>query len=129
MAVESITPLELTKDTASADSPDASATAITTGADGFSVVADSIGRGRNVLMKFVETGGNAGVVVLEAGDKPPSITAGLGDLSITMAANDVKYISVEQARFLHDDGTYKGTVTGAAADTMALEVIVTPADV
>ena len=128
MAVTDITPVQLVRETASADLPDASATSVATGADGFSIV-NTIGFARNVLIKMVETGGNAAAVVFAAGDKPPAITAGLGSLSVTLAANDVKYLSLEQARFLQDDGTIEGTVTGAGADSVSMAVFLLPRDI
>ena len=109
MAVTTITPVQLARETVSADLPDASATNVATGTDGFKILA-TVGYARNVLIKFVEGGGGTSVVTINAGDKPPAITAGLGALTVTLTANDVFYLSLEQARFLQDDGTITGTV-------------------
>ena len=128
MAVTTITPVQLVRETVSADLPDASATSVAVGADGFKIAA-TVGFARNVLIKFVETGGNAGSFVIAAGDKPPAITAGLGDLTITFVASDVKYVAIEQARFLQDDGTIQGTVTGAGANSVSMAVFLLPRDI
>lgn len=125
MAVTSITPIALTANTASADHADADATAVATGADGFSVVATNIGRGRNVLLKFVSVT-NAATVTINAGDKPPAMLQGLGNITVTLAANDVKYIAVELARVLQSDGTITGTISGAGANTSLMSVFVLP---
>jgi hypothetical protein len=114
-------------DTASADLPDAGATSVATGADGFSIAATaaSEGYGGNLLIKIVAPT-NAGTCTFTAGDKPPAIRAGLGTLAVTMAADDVKYIVVEQARFLQSDGTITGIISGAGADTMLMSAFRLP---
>jgi hypothetical protein len=118
MAVATITPLALVMDTASADLPDAAATAVLTGADGFSIAATvgSEGYGGNLLIKMVSVT-NAASVIFNAGTKPPAMRADLGSNTVTLAADDVKYIVLEQGRYLQSDGTYTGTITGAGADT------------
>jgi hypothetical protein len=105
-------------DTASADLPDASATAIATGADGFSIAATAASEGYsgNLLIKMVSVT-NAASVIFNAGTKPAAMRADLGSETVTLAADDVKYIAIEQARFIQSDGTYTGTITGAGADT------------
>ncbi len=125
MAVTDITPVQLTRETVSADLPDASATSVASGTDGFSI-ASTIGFARNVLVKFVETGGGTSVITVNAGDKPPAITAGLGALTITLTANDVKYVALEQARFLQDDGTITGTVDD---NDVSMAVFLLPRDI
>lgn len=118
MAVTTVTPLALAMDVASADLPDAGATAVATGADGFSIAATaaSEGYGGNLLIKMVSVT-NAATFVFNAGTKPPAIRADLGTLSVVLSADDVKYVAIEQARYMQADGTYTGTVTGAGADT------------
>lgn len=121
MAVTTITPLALVMDVASADLPDAGDTSVATGADGFSIAATaaSEGYGGNLLIKIVAPT-NAGTVTFTAGVKPPSMRADLGTLAVTMAADDVKYIVVEQGRFQQTDGTIDGIISGAGADTMLM---------
>lgn len=126
MAVTDITPIVLAVNEASDDEADADATSIATGADGFAVAADDIGRGRNVLLKFVETGTDTATVTIDAGEKPPAMHAPLGDVEVELAASDVKYIAVELARVLQEDGTITGTVSGNSADAVAMSVYVLP---
>lgn len=126
MAVTSITPISLVLNTATVDHADANATAVTAGADGFSVVATNLGYSGSVLFKFVETGGNAGTVTFTNGVKPPSMRAGLAAITVALAASDVKYVSVEEAQVTQADGTIKGLVTGAAANTVSMSVFILP---
>ncbi len=128
MAVVTITPVQLVRETASADLPDASGTAITAGIDGF-VIANTIGFARNVLIKMVEAGGTAGSVDFDAGAKPPAITAGLGPFSVPLAASDVKYVTLESARFTQADGTITGKVSGVSVDDVTMTVFLLPRDI
>lgn len=105
MAVTVITPLSLVLDTASIDHADANATAIATGADGWEC---DIGKARKVVIKFV-TDATGSTETITAGDLPPSHRKGLGNLAITMAASDVKYVVIDAARFKHNDGLIRGT--------------------
>lgn len=104
MANVAITPVELTMNTESSDLPDASLTAITDAAANQFVVAAG-GRNGDTLLLKASADASGDTLVITAGDRPPSSRAGLGNLSITLAANDVRYIAVEAARFLQDDGT------------------------
>lgn len=114
MAVSAITVVDLALNTASDDLADADSTAIVTGADGFSVDVSAYAKdagGRKMVFKFVADGGGDDITIT-AGDYPPAATSGLGNLTIALAASDVKYVVVELARFLHNDGTIKGTCAG-----------------
>jgi|TARA_R110002012_G_scaffold808_1_gene3554 hypothetical protein len=110
MAVTAVTLTELTLNTASADLPVAAWTAIATGADGFSL--DMTGVGSPVLLGFIDSAGGANNVTITAGDRPPAQLQGQGNLTLTMAANDVKYVTVESGRFEQNDSTIKGTSAG-----------------
>ena len=110
MAVTSVTLTELTLNTASADLPIASWTAISNGSDGFSL--DMTGVGSPVVLGFSDGGGSADDVTITAGDRPPAQLQGQGNLSITMAASDVKYVVVESGRFEQNDSTIKGSSAG-----------------
>jgi hypothetical protein len=122
MAVTSITPVVLALETESADLPDASMTSIATAADGFSVLAANIGKGERVILRFIDSG-SASVITIDAGDRPVSPRAGLGALTITLAASDVKYIVLDKARHMQDDGTITGTVDADATASMSCFVI------
>lgn len=49
--------------------------------------------------------GTGGTVTLKAGDRYPAQRADLGDLTITLAANDGRVVMPEVSRFLQNDGT------------------------
>ena len=116
MVAVAITTELLTLNTRGSDNPDAangSGTAnglqLTTAADGWTVSPRSGQQfdERLVFRLFVTT---AATIVFKAGDRYPAQRADLGDLSITMATDDVRMIAIETSRFLQNDGTI--TVTG-----------------
>jgi len=58
-----------------------------------------------LLLRIVNTFAGSKVVTIKAGVNPPAFRAGLGDLAITMGAqNDVAYVVLESARFAQADG-------------------------
>ena len=116
MAVTAVTLTELTLNTASADLPAAGWTAIATGADGFSL--DMTGVGAPVLLGFLD-GGAADNITITAGDRPPAQLQGQGNLTITMAASDVRYVTLESGRFEQNDSTIKGTIAADATKMIA----------
>ncbi len=122
MATTAITPEVLVMNTRSADLPDAGGVAngivATTPADGW-VIAAGGNNGDRLILKFLADG-SGDTVTIKAGDRPPSSRAGLGDLSVVLAASDVRFICVEAARFLQDDGTIIATCTDAGTSCMAL---------
>lgn len=108
MADVAITPTELAINVASADILDADGVAIANAAaDTFAIAAGGVAGGR-LLLKFFD-GSATDTVVIKAGDRPPSQRVDLGDLSITLEADDCKYIVVETGRFLQDDGVIRVT--------------------
>ncbi len=108
MADVAITPTTLAIGTVSADILDANGTAISSAsANTFAIAAAGLAGGR-LLLKFLDDG-SGDTVVIKAGDRPPSQRVDLGDLSITMAASDCRYIVVETGRHLQDDGTVRAT--------------------
>jgi len=117
MAVTAVTLTELTLNEASADLPIASWTAIATGADGFSL--DVSGVGSPVVLGFSDGGGAADDVTITAGDRPPAQLQGQGNLTITMAASDVKYVTLESGRFEQNDSTIKGVAAANATKMIA----------
>lgn len=111
MAVTAVTPTVLAVNTVSADILDADGTVATTPTDGWSV--DLAGHsGQRVLVKLLADA-SGDTVTFTAGDRPPSQRSGLGSLAVVLAASDVRYIVIEQSRFLHDDGTFKATCVDA----------------
>lgn len=106
MADTAVTPTTLAIDVASADILDAGGTAIGTASTDTFAIAAGGEAGRHIVLKFlVDASGDT--ITIKAGDRPPSQRVDLGDLTITMAANDVRYIVIETARFLQDDGTIR----------------------
>jgi hypothetical protein len=49
--------------------------------------------------------GTGGTVTFKAGDRYPAHRVDLGDLTITLAANDGRVVPIETSRFLQNDGT------------------------
>lgn len=120
MAETNITVVKLAEGVASADLPDASGTVATVPADGFNIVVPGNVTDR-LLLKFVADS-SGDTVTLVAGDYPMATRAGLGDLEITLAANDVKYIVVEGQRFLRGNGTILATCTDAGTMCAAFQL-------
>lgn len=118
MADVAVTPTALVLDTESADILDTDGTAITDAANNTWAIAAGGRHGSLLLLKFWDDGTGTTITIL-AGDRPPSQRAGLGDKTITLAANDVRYIVVEAARFLQDDGTIRATATVNGAEAKA----------
>lgn len=72
-----------------------------------------------MLIRVTNTEGSTNTVTIKAGDSPPALAAGLGDLVVTVAATTgVQYIGpVESGRFIQDDGSisidFESGMTGA----------------
>jgi hypothetical protein len=128
MAITTVTAKSLTLDTRSDDIPLAAHTDIATGADGWTVDLSGY-EGRPVLFVFEDSAG--GTIVVNAGDRPPSEREGIGASTveapggrmITLAANDVRYISLDRSRFTQSDGCVTGL---ASTNTASMMVLVLP---
>lgn len=118
MAVTAVVPVQLVTNTPSADILDADGTAAATPADGWTVPLGSQGVVEKVVLKFLADASGDTVTIL-AGDNPPSLTAGKGNLTVTLAASDVKYLVLEAGRFLQDDNSIKATCTDAGTTVKA----------
>ena len=57
------------------------------------------------LLFILGSDATGGTVTFKAGDRYPAQRADLGDLVITLAADDGRVISVETSRFMQNDGT------------------------
>ena len=120
MAVTVITPTPLVRDVMSADILDAAGTVATTPADGWEI-SGPVAPDVDLILKFlVDASGDT--ITIKAGDKPPAERAGLGDLALVLAASDVRYIMVEKARFMQDDGTLLVTATDAGSTCYAFTI-------
>lgn len=73
-----------------------------------------------MLFVFKNTNGTDRVATIVAGDNPPAIRAGQGDLAITVpATTGVMMIGgLESARFLQDDGTLLIDLAASFAGTV-----------
>ena len=60
--------------------------------------------GNQRLWIILGSDGTGGTVTFKAGDRYPAQRADLGDLVITLAANDGRCVPIESSRFLHNDG-------------------------
>ena len=111
MATTAVTCELLVTNTRSADLP-----FIAGGGSGNAIVATSTTDGWIVsppsglafderLVFILGSDGTGGTVTFKAGDRYPAHRVDLGDLVITLAANDGRAIPVETSRFLQNDGT------------------------
>ena len=111
MATTAITTELLTVNTRSADLPfiagggSANAIVATSATDGFVVSPPSGLQFDERLVVILGADGSGGTVTFKAGDRYPAQRADLGDLVITLAANDGRVVHIETSRFLQDDGT------------------------
>lgn len=78
----------------------------------------------NILLKFENTAAAADkmTVAILAGDNPPAFQAGLGDLSIELAQNEIDYAVIESARFMQSNGTILIKSTPAENKTQTLKI-------
>jgi hypothetical protein len=71
------------------------------------------------ILRVTNTEGSTNALTVRAGDYPPALAAGLGDLAVTLAATTgVQYIGpFESGRFLQNDGSlhvdFETGMTGA----------------
>ena len=111
MATTAITTELLTLNTRSADLPfiagggTANAIVATAAADGWIVSPPSTTTFDERLLFILGSDASGGTVTFKAGDRYPAHRVDLGDLIITLAANDGRVVSVETSRFLQNDGT------------------------
>jgi hypothetical protein len=107
MADVAITPVQLVQNTRSADLLGAG-TAITDAvANVFAIAAG--GRHSDRLILIFEADASGDTVTILAGDRPPAERAGLGNVTVELAASDIRAVAVESARFVQDDGSIRAT--------------------
>lgn len=78
-------------------------------ADGAYVAA---GGNTRRLFLHVTAGTIAGTITVLAGDNPPAFRKDLGDLTVALTANQIKFVCIESARFTQDDGNIHIDSTG-----------------
>lgn len=111
MATTAITPTKLEMNVASIDTDDQAGTTASSTTDGW-VIAVKGSQGDRCWLKFVADA-SGGTITIKAGARPPSQEADLGDLTITLAASDVKYVCVDIGRF----GKATGSITAIPSTT------------
>ena len=109
MADVAITPVQITMHTRTADLLGAGTAITDAAANVFSIAAG--GRHGDRLLLIFEADATGDTVTILAGDRPPAQTAGLGNITVVLAASDIRGVCVEAARFLQDDGTIRATCT------------------
>jgi hypothetical protein len=78
----------------------------------------------NILLELINTAEAADTMNVKvlAGDNPPAFQAAAGDLSIDLVQNAVKYVVLESARFMQDDGKINIKSTPASTKTQTLTI-------
>lgn len=72
-----------------------------------------------LLLEITQTDATGRAVTIVAGDSPPALSAGQGDISQTIAQNDVYVVGgLESARFLQSDGTLHIDLAASFAGTI-----------
>lgn len=72
-----------------------------------------------LLLHITQTDATARTVTIVAGDSPPALSAGQGDISQSIAQNGVYVVSgLESARFLQSDGTLHIDLAASFAGTI-----------
>lgn len=73
-----------------------------------------------LLLVFKNTNGSDRVATIVAGDNPPALSSGLGNLDITVpATTGVRFVTgLESARFLQADGTLEIDLAASFAGTV-----------
>lgn len=111
MATTAITTELLTVNTRSADLPfiagsgSGNAKVATSATDGFVVSPPSGQQFDERLLFILGSDGAGGTFTFKAGDRYPAQRVDLGDLVITLDADDGRVVSIETSRFLQNDGT------------------------
>lgn len=102
-----ITPVAQTINERSADLV-GEGTAISSASANVFVIAVAARHADRITIYF-EADGSGDTVTILAGDRPPSQRAGLGTVDIVLAASDLRAVTLESARFVHDDGAIRAT--------------------
>lgn len=125
MATTAISCPQLVVNVASADLPDAgggsgNGIVATTPTDGWVISPPSgVQFDERLLLRLtVDASGDTFTIV--AGDRPPAQRAGLGNMTVVLAASDTKFIAIETSRFMQNDGTILVTCVDAGSALTAL---------
>jgi|TARA_Y100000310_G_scaffold119312_1_gene118049 hypothetical protein len=94
----------------------------TTPSDGWVISPESGGTlGEHLILRLVANGSGDTFTVTQ-GDRYPAQRVDLGALTLTLAASDVEYVSLETSRFLQNDGTIIITATDSGSVLTAMAV-------
>lgn len=104
-----ITPETITMHTRTSDLV-ALGTVISSASANTFAIAVGARHGDRILLLF-EADNSGDTVTILAGDRPPAQRAGLGNITVVLAASDLRAVCVEAARFLQDDGSIRATCT------------------
>ena len=77
--------------------------------------------GERLILRIIANG-TGDTLTFKAGDRYPAQRADLGDMDVVLAADDVRYISIETSRFLQNDGKIIVTATDAGSILLAMIV-------
>ncbi|MCI0386662.1 hypothetical protein [Streptomyces sp. CNQ085] len=99
---------------ANSDTDDPAGTALNAGADAGHTIADAEPE-QTILRIDASAGGDITIV---AGDSPPAIAAGQGDLTVTVGIETRWIGPLESGRFLQNDGSLLIDVESGAAGTI-----------
>jgi len=125
MATTAITVERLTLDAISTDFPVAGSGSgnnivATTPTDGWVISPESGGNLDDKIIIRLVADGSGDTVTVTAGDRYPAQRADLGNLTLTLAASDVVYVTIEMSRFMQNDGTVIVTATDAGTVLTAM---------
>jgi hypothetical protein len=72
-----------------------------------------------LVIRILQTDATARVATIVAGDNPPALSAGMGDLTKSMAQNEVWYIhGLEGGQYMQNDGTILIDLAASSAGTI-----------
>lgn len=73
-----------------------------------------------IILRFANTNGSDRVATVVAGDNPPAVASGLGNLDVTVpATSGVRWVGpLTSARFLQNDGTIQVDLAASFAGTV-----------
>lgn len=79
-----------------------------------SLTADNVDK---LIVAISSTTGSSKTVTFKAGDSSAALRSGIGDLVVTVQANEWRFVRIETARFANSDGTIhvdiEAAMTGA----------------
>lgn len=118
MAVTAITPVALAQATRSGDLVGIGTVASVV-SDGWAI---SNARGADEMIIVLEADASGDTVTFLAGDRPPAQESALGNLSIVLAASDLRVVRISTARFMQNDGTILATCTDTGTTMYVLTI-------